>query len=84
MSPCKKSSDESVFQERARYVIVGLAFSSHPYTLNISLFFLFVFGIVPLSVLGLWLINPLAIRKLLVTFGLSEKALDKTRKIEDK
>lgn len=51
---------------------------------SVLILFLFVFGIVPLSVLGLWLISPLAIKKLLVTFGLSEKVLDKKRKTEDK
>lgn len=49
---------------------------------SLSILSLFVFGIVPLTVLGLWYMNPLAIRKLLVTFGLSEKMLDKKKSKE--
>jgi hypothetical protein len=44
---------------------------------------LFAFVIVPLTVLSLWSINPLVIKKLFVTFGLSEKMLDKKRKTEN-
>jgi hypothetical protein len=34
--------------------------------------------------LALWLINPFAIKKLLSTFGLTEKSLGEKKKSEDK
>jgi hypothetical protein len=72
------------FSEMLDRMIIGLASSSNPYNLlDMSVFILTIFGIIPLSLLSIWLINPLAVKKLLSTFGLSEKSLDK-KKIEDK
>jgi hypothetical protein len=47
---------------------------------SVEIFFLFVFGIVPLILLSMWLISPIPVRKLLVQFGLTEKLFDKKGK----
>jgi hypothetical protein len=67
-----------------RYIVTALAsaMSSGVFVLNlfgVYIFFLFVFGIVPLCLLSMWLINPLAIKKLLSTFDLTEKSVEKKK-----
>jgi len=47
---------------------------------SVLISFLFVFGIIPLALLSLWLINPLLIKKLFMTFALTEKSLDRKKK----
>lgn len=51
----------------------------------IEFFFLVVFGIVPLALLAMWLINPTIVSHLIGQFGLTEKLLDKkkTKKEEE-
>jgi hypothetical protein len=45
-----------------------------------SLFLLlFMLLIIPLILLVMWILNPLAMKKLLVQFGLNEKTLDKKK-----
>lgn len=69
------------FSEMLDRMIIGLASSSNPYSLlNISVFILLIFGIIPTTLLGMWLLNPFAIEKLLSTFGLTEKSLEKKKK----
>jgi ABC-type multidrug transport system permease subunit len=75
--------------EMLRYIVEALAsaMSSGVLVLNlfgVFIFFLFVFGIVPLCLLGMWFMNPLAIKKLFMTFGLTEKSLDEEKENEDK
>lgn len=43
------------------------------------IFFLFVLGIVPLVLLSIWFLNPLIIKKLFMTFGLTEKSIKKKK-----
>lgn len=43
------------------------------------IFFGFVFGIIPIALLGIWFYNPLVLKNLLSTFGLTEKSLDKKK-----
>ena len=72
-----------LFSELLRSAMMG--FASTGYTIfNTLTFILMVFAVVPLSLLFLWFMNPLAVKKLLVTFGLNEKLLDKKRKTENR
>jgi hypothetical protein len=65
-------------------MIVEITSGSNPYTLsNLSIFLLWIFGIVPAILLSVWLINPLSIKKLLSTFDLTEKSLDKKKEKTD-
>jgi len=70
--------------EMIRMMIVEITSGSNPYTLsNLSIFLLWIFGIVPAILLSVWLINPLSIKKLLSTFDLTEKSLDKKKEKTD-
>jgi hypothetical protein len=75
--------------EMLRYIVtaLALAMSSGVFVLNlfgVYIFFLFVFGIVPLCLLPLLLIYPKLMKAFFATFGVTEKLLDKKKKNEDK
>src|SRR5208337_1778943 len=45
-----------------------------------GVFFLFVFGLIPLILLVMWAVSPVPIKKLLVQFGLNEELFNKKGK----
>ena len=51
---------------------------------SVAVFFLFVFGIVPLCLLSLLLIYPKLMKKFFAAFGVTEELLEKKKKKEDK
>jgi hypothetical protein len=70
--------------EMLRYIVttLGLAMSSGILVLNlvgVYIFFLFVFGIVPLCLLPLLLIYPKLMKAFFATFGVTEELLDKRK-----
>ena len=68
--------------EMLRSIIMATA--SGGYNLStVSVFILFVFGIIPLFLLGMWFYNPLVVKNPLATFGLAEKSLDKKKEKKD-
>lgn len=48
-----------------------------PLLASLFVLIMFLFGFIPLSLLIVWSLNPLAIKKLFATFALTEKSLDK-------
>lgn len=48
-------------------------------TLSVLVFFGFVFGIIPIILLCMWFVNPLIVKNILTTVGLTEKSLDKKK-----
>ncbi len=70
--------------EMLRYIVEALAsaMSSGVLILNlfgVFIFFLFVFGIVPLCLLPLFLFAPKLMRKFFATFGVTEDLLEKKK-----
>jgi len=77
-----------LLSEILRYIALGVSTgitSGIPILIaySVVIFFLFVFGILPLTLFGLWLVNPLVIKKLLVQFGLSEGSLNREKDDDD-
>jgi len=75
--------------EMLRYIVTALAsaMSSGVFVLNlfgVYIFFLFVFGIVPLCLLPLLLIYPKLMKAFFATFGVTEEVLDKKKENGDK
>jgi len=61
-----------------RSIIIAMASGGYN-LLTMSVLILFVFGIIPLFLLSMWFYNPLVVKNLLATFGLTEKSLDKKK-----
>jgi hypothetical protein len=73
-----------VFSEILRYVTTSASLgvtSGNAYFIAFGVFvlFAFMFIIIPLSLLIMWIFNPLALKKLLIQFGLNEKTLDRKK-----
>ena len=71
-----------LLSEVLRLMIVDL--SSNYSMLNILVFNLLLFVLIPLTILFIWYVNPFATNKLLSTFGLTEELPEKEEKIPEK
>ena len=63
-----------LFSEILRSLLVNTA--SIYTALNVGLTLVWVFGVIPLSLLGFWFFNRLAIEKIFFSFGLTEHSLE--------
>jgi hypothetical protein len=77
-----------LLSEILRYVMTASSqgiTSGNIYLIGFGSFLLlaFMMVIIPLTLLLMWILNPLAMKKLLIQFGLNEKSLDKKR-VENK
>jgi len=71
-----------IFSEMIRSTIMSFASSGSLFSISISL--LLVIVLIPAFLLITWLYNPIAVKRLLWTFGLTERSLNKKRETEDK
>ncbi len=73
-----------LISEILRLVLVSssqILTSGNIYLIAVGSLFLLLFMllIIPLILLVMWILNPLALKKLLVQFGINEKTLDKKK-----
>ena|SRR3990170_607 len=67
-----------VLSEMIRLLLVN---ATNSYTiLNVSWILLWLFGVIPLSLMGLWFVNAIGIEKLFLSVGLTEHSLEEKEK----
>lgn len=71
-----------LFSEILRMSMFGFTFSSSAQSntlVNMSIFVLFTFAVVPFSLMFLWRMNPIVMKKLFDTLGITEEMLGKKK-----